>query len=64
MSILLDAGPCLNFLAVSQQNILIKVAASHDLQIAAPERIDREVQGMARAPRFQRTGMQGTWATL
>lgn len=64
MSILLDAGPCLNFLAVSQQNILIKAAASHDLQIAAPERIDREVQGMARDPRFRRTGVQGTWATL
>lgn len=37
MSILLDAGPVLNFLAAGQQNIFIKVAASHAHQVAAPE---------------------------
>ncbi len=36
MSILLDAGPSLNFLAVRQQNVLIQVAASQSLQIAPP----------------------------
>lgn len=50
MSILLDAGPSLNFLAVGQQNILIKVAQSHDLQIEAPERVDREVIGKTNDP--------------
>lgn len=64
MSVLLDAGPCLNFLAVGQQNILIQVAASRDLQIAAPQRVDTEVLGMVRDRRFSRTGVRGTWETL
>ena len=64
MSILLDAGPSLNFLAVSQQCILIHVAESHDLQIAAPERVDREVEGKTRDPRFERTAARGTWRSL
>jgi hypothetical protein len=64
VSILLDAGPSLNFLAVGQQNVLIQVAASRSLQIAAPQRVDREVLGMARSPRFARTGVERTWNTL
>lgn len=64
MSILLDAGPSLNFLAVGQQNILIKVAQSHDLQIEAPERVDREVIGKTNDPRFARTAVKGTWGKL
>lgn len=65
MSVLLDAGPCLNFLAVSQQNILIQAAAAADLQIMAPERVDHEVADLARLDnRFARTGAGKTWATL
>jgi hypothetical protein len=48
VSILLDAGPSLNFLAVGQQNILIQVAASRSLQLAAPQRVDTEVEGMTK----------------
>jgi hypothetical protein len=64
VSILLDAGPSLNFLAVGQQNILIKVAESRSLQLAAPQRVDTEVKGMTNDPRFQRTGVLGTWQKL
>ena len=64
MSILLDAGPSLNFLAVRQQNVLIQVAASQSLQIAAPDRVDREIRGMCKDSRFSRTGAERTWKTL
>lgn len=64
MSILLDAGPSLNFLAVGQQNILVQVAASHSLQLAAPQRVDTEVEGMTNDPRFRRTAVLGTWQKL
>jgi len=40
VSILLDAGPSLNFLAVGQENILIQAAASQKLQLAAPAQPD------------------------
>lgn len=64
MSILLDAGPSLNFPAVGQENILIKAAASQKLQLAAPARVDAEIIGMARNPRFERTRVRTTWARL
>lgn len=64
MSILLDAGPSLNFLAVGQENILIQAAASQKLQLAAPARVDAEITGMARNPRFERTRVRTTWARL
>ncbi len=64
MSVLLDAGPSLNFLAVGQENILIQAAASQELQLATPARVDTEIIGMARNPRFERTGVKATWAKL
>jgi hypothetical protein len=64
VSILLDAGPSLNFLAVGQENILIQAAASQKLQLAAPARVDAEISGMARSARFARTRAGSTWATL
>lgn len=64
MSILLDAGPSLNFLAVGQENILIQAAASQKLQLAAPARVDIEIIGMTRNPRFARTGANSTWTRL
>lgn len=64
MSILLDAGPSLNFLAVGQQNVLVQLAASRDLQLAAPDRVDREVRGKANAERFRRTGALGSWQKM
>lgn len=64
MSILLDAGPSLNFLAVGQENILIQVAASRGLQLAAPAKVDREIIGMCKDPRFSRTAASGTWDKL
>lgn len=64
MSILLDAGPSLNFLAVGQQNVLIQVAKFAQLKLAAPERVDIEVRGKCRDPRFERTGALRTWKTL
>lgn len=64
MSILLDAGPALNFLAIGQENILIQAAASQKLQLAAPARIDAEVTGVAGSARFKRTGAKTTWARL
>lgn len=64
MSVLLDAGPTLNFLAVGQQNVLLQLAQQHGLQLTVPERVDAEVAGKGRSPRFQRTGVVRTWATL
>ena len=64
MSILLDAGPSLNFLAVGQQKILIQAAKAHNLQLAAPERVDVEVEGKTNDRRFERTGVLNTWRTL
>lgn len=64
MSVLLDAGPVLNFLAVGQQNVLVQVASTHGLDLAVPERVDRELRGMARSPRFERTGVLRRWTTL
>ncbi|GAA2677495.1 hypothetical protein [Actinoplanes palleronii] len=64
MSILLDAGPALNFLAVGQQNILIQIAQSQKLRLAAPARVDSEVIGMSRSDRFRNTGVRTTWNTL
>lgn len=64
MSILLDAGPALNFLAVGQQNVLIQLAVTHNLQLVTPERVDAEVEGMAGNGRFERTRALSTWRTL
>jgi hypothetical protein len=56
VTILLDAGPCLNFLAVSQQGILINLAQSRNLQLATARRVVQEVTGTAEHdPRFSRT---------
>ena len=64
MSILLDAGPCLNFLAVRQENVLIQLAAFYDLELAAPQRVDDEVEGMVKDSRFAKTRVLTTWRTL
>ncbi|MFP5347776.1 MAG: hypothetical protein ACLGIA_12220 [Actinomycetes bacterium] len=64
MSILVDAGPALNFLAVGQQNVLLQVATSGGLQLAVPERVDREVDGKGAIGRFKRTAAVGTWRRL
>lgn len=64
MSILLDAGPCLNFLAVGQQNVLIQVAESQKLQLTAPARVDTEIIGMSNSERFKSTGVRSTWNRL
>jgi len=64
MSVILDAGPTLNFLAVGQQTVLISVADKGGLQLTVPERVDREVLGMCKDPRFARTPAQATWRKL
>lgn len=64
MSILIDAGPSLNFLAVGQANVLIRLAQSRDLHLAAPAKVDSEVLGMSKDPRFARTAVLGTWEKL
>lgn len=64
MSIFLDAGPSLNFLAVGQENILIQLAASRGLQLSAPTKVDTEVTGMCKDPRFAATAALRTWTKL
>jgi hypothetical protein len=64
VNVLLDAGPSLNFLAVGQQSILVKLSESHSLQMAAPARVDVEVRGMCKNPRFSETGALSTWQKL
>jgi hypothetical protein len=43
VTIFLDAGPALNFLATTNQNILIQVAAAKGSNIHVPERVEREI---------------------
>jgi hypothetical protein len=64
VSVLLDAGPTLNFLAVGQQTVLIRVADSRGLQLTVPKRVDVEVQGMCKDPRFAKTPAPTTWSKL
>lgn len=64
MSIVLDAGPALNFLAVGQQNVLIQMAAAAGADLAAPKRIDDEIEGQSKSNRFRRTAVRNTWRTL
>lgn len=64
MSVFLDAGPALNFLAVGQENVLIRLADSRRLQLSAPERVDTEIQGMCKDRRFAATAALRTWGRL
>ncbi|MBP1326041.1 hypothetical protein JOF28_001273 [Leucobacter exalbidus] len=64
MSIILDAGPGLTFLAAKQQNVLIQAARSQLIQLAAPERVDREIEGKCLDPKFSRTGALNLWRRL
>lgn len=64
MSVVLDAGPILNFLAVGQQNVIIQAAKQVGANICVPEVVDREVRGMASSDRFDRTAVAGTWSIL
>ena len=64
MSVLLDAGPTLNFLAVGQQTVLLRVAETGGLQLTVPKRVDVEVQGMCKDRRFAKTPAPATWGKL
>lgn len=64
MSVLLDAGPTLNFLAAGQQGVLIRTAERRDLQLTVPERVDREVFGKSQSALFKRTPASATWRKL
>lgn len=65
MTIFLDAGPALNFLATSSQDILIKVADAKGSQLHVPERVQREILGKARNDaRFKLTPAESTWKKL
>lgn len=64
MSVILDAGPSLNFLAVGQQSVLIKLAAALNAQLCAPERVASEVLGKSRDRLFARTPVAATWRKL
>ena len=64
MSVILDAGPSLNFLAVGQQDVLIKTAAALNAQLCAPQRVEHEVLGKSRDILFARTPVAATWRKL
>lgn len=65
MSVILDAGPGLNFLAVGQENSLIQLAQRFASTLCAPERVQEEVQrNCGRGRRFSGTRVEGTWAKL
>jgi hypothetical protein len=64
MSVFLDAGPSLNFLAVGQENVLIQVAASVSLSLAVPQRVEKEILGVCKDPRFRGTPAEATWRKL
>jgi len=64
VSVLLDAGRVLNFLAVAQQDVLVKAAHAQGLTVAVPERVDREVLGKTKDPLFSSTPVLATWKKL
>jgi hypothetical protein len=64
MSVLLDAGPSLNFLAVRQENVLIQAAESANLDLAVPARVEREILGVCQDARFRRSPAETTWHKL
>lgn len=64
MSVLLDAGPSLNFLAVRQENVLIQAAASANLDLAVPARVEKEILGVCQDARFRRSPAEATWRKL
>jgi hypothetical protein len=64
VSVLLDAGPALNFLAVGQQGVLLETAKAHALQLTAPERVETEVLGKSKDALFKRAPVQATWLKL
>lgn len=64
MSIILDAGPGLTFLAAKQQNVLIQAAMSQQIQLAVPKRVDGEIEGKCKDERFSRTGALNLWRRL
>ena len=64
MSVLLDAGPSLNFLAVGQENILIQAATSANLGLAVPARVEKEILSVSQNTRFQRSPAEATWRRL
>ncbi|GAA3663757.1 hypothetical protein [Microbacterium marinilacus] len=64
MSIILDAGPGLTFMAARQQNVLIQAASSQQIQLAVPQRVDGEIEGKCRDPKFSRTGALNLWRRL
>jgi len=64
MSVLLDAGPSLNFLAVGQENVLIQAAASANLSLAVPARVEKEILGVSQDARFGRSPAEATWRKL
>jgi hypothetical protein len=64
-SVLLDAGPSLNFLAVGQVNILVQAAIAWQAQLAVPEQVDKEIRGRCQHDtRFRDSGAPGTWRKL
>lgn len=65
MSVILDAGPILNFLATSQQGVLLRLAEQNGLRLTAPEQVQKEVLDKAASdPRFTRTPVVSTWRKL
>lgn len=64
MRIFLDAGPALTFLAVGQQNILIRFAEESRAQLTVAEQVDHEIKRKSEEPRFASTGAGGTWGKL
>ena len=61
MSVLLDAGPVLNFLAVGQQDALLQVATTAQLRLPTPEQVDVEIRRQATQARFVKTAAGATW---
>lgn len=64
MSVLLDAGPVLNFLAVGQQDALLQVATTAQLRLSTPEQVDVEIRRQATQARFVKTAAGATWTKL
>lgn len=64
MKLIIDASSFLNFLASSQQGILISLSERVPFTLCVPEQVEKEILGQAKAPRFQGTPVASTWKKI
>lgn len=58
---ILDTCSIMHFLAIGEQNALIKVAEHNSYRLAVCTQVQKEITKVADKPKFNRTGASGNW---